>query len=398
MLKPKSILITFGSLFFFIGYVFSSSNNFDSQDKVIATLEYIAHGYEANNHNVAHLQIQGKLFLVQRAQQGREIPEEKIFAPRWVEFEYIIKGGKRRYEQNLLAMPKWRAYALDNNKRLLTFVPNAVHIYPLQDEESIWTRSIDPYSCFLQLSHYKGCENVGLAMQTYIEQIQKGEFNQENQKISVDVNEAGLFKICIKGEASTREYVIDSNKGFNLIKIKELRPFEKYWHEESGEYEYTELPTGQWIITKGIIKGLEDGIEYEKRLETSDINVDFEPPDEIFESESLHIPVDIYTVDHCFSPPLILNKGGTPDIKYLDALVGSDIANTETAKINHEGKIAVNTNQAYVEHDSMKGENTVQFPVAKTKIKWYWFIFTLMAIIGLFALTSIYLFLRKRAH
>lgn len=398
MKEPKRIIIIQVCLLFFAASATALNEDSNSQDKIIETLEYIAHGYETNARSVRQVRIQGRIFHEQKAQEGRQVSEGRIFAPKWLNFEYIKKDGKRRYEQDRLSMPNRRYYALDNNKRLLTFATNVVYIYPLRDEESRWVHLTDQYGNFVKPFNDQGSENVGLAMRKLIEVIRSGKFERKDWNISINVNEEGLITIHLKRNTTTEEYTIDSHKGFNLVKLKYFSPSEKFWRDYNGQYDYTQLETGGWTLTKGLLKGIENGIVYERRLETTDIQVDFEASDEIFESESLNIPDGIYTVDHHFSPPHKFKKGRSLNTEDIDAIPESDIGKTEIAQVNNKGEVTVDTNQGYVEHQSRNVKNPSEIPIATSWFKWHWFVIVFALIVTIGGTVSVLIYRRLKGQ
>lgn len=399
MANAKLILIFLPCLVFLVVAVVASNQEPDSvsklitsQEGVLETLEYIAQGYETCTRQTGQLNIQGRIFYVQQAQKGHEVPENKIFAPQWLNFEYTEKAGKRRYEQDRLSVPDKRYYALDNNKQLLTFTTNIVSVYPLRDEESRWSHLMQNYGDFLRLSNNSGYENVGRAMSSLIEEIRSGRFDQEDWSISIGLGDQSLFTIYIKRGIVEEEYAIDSQKGFNLIRARYFEPLEKFWRDYNRRCEYAQLDSGQWIVTKAESKGVENGVAYEKRLETSDIKVDFEAPDEIFEKESLNIPIGTYLVDYSFSPPIELKNGATLDVAHLDELVESQIEKTEVAQVNDKGRVTIGTHRAFVEHANADGRI-----VAASETKQYRFVmvFTIVLTLGGIVLVLVYLRLRR---
>lgn len=339
-------------------------------DEVIETLRYIARGYETNAAALGTLQLQGRIFHVQTAQEGRKIPDHRLMAPVWSGFEYIRKDGKRRYEEDMTNMPGKRAYALDNNKKMLVFAANVVRVYPLREEEARWAQITEPYNAFLRMSTAAGRENISRSVATLIAQIEAGEFAREDWNISVEADDAGLFRLRIKRKSTEEEYTIDGHKGFNLVESRFYYPSEKFWREQTGQYEYTKLAGGQWVLKNAQIKGVEDGVVYERRLETTSIETDFDAPDEIFEARSLNIPADMYTIDYSFSPPLELDRGATPDIDMLDRLIESDIAENQVAAIDSNGQLQVDIHKAYAERQAEDRLKATGRPAASARTKW----------------------------
>lgn len=398
MKGPKRIIIIQVCLLFFAASATASNEGSVPQDKIIETLEYIAHGYETNARSVRQVRTKGRIFHEQKAQEGRQIAENRIFAPRWLNFEYIKKDGKRRYEQDRLNMSNERLYALDNNKRLLTFATNIVRIYPLRDEESRWVHLTGLYGRFVRPGNVTGYENVGLAMRTLIGDIRAGKYEGKDWNISINVNEEDLFTIRLQRNIAAEEYTIDSHKGFNLVKLKYFEPSEKFWRDKNGQYDYTQLETGGWTLTKGLIKGISNGVIFEKRLETTDIQEDFEASDEIFESESLNIPAGIYTVDHHFSPPLELNRGKSLNTEDIDSLLESDIGRTEIALVNNKSEVNVYTHQAYVEHQSRNVKKPSETPIATSGGKWHWFVIVFALIVTIGGIVSVLIYRRLKGQ
>lgn len=402
MKKIGPVVVTLVCLPLFVAFDSQSGDSIPvstriiSPEKVLETLEYIAKAYETNAYDMGSLRVQGRIFHEQRAKEGAEIPESNTFSPRWLNFKYIQKDGKRRYEQDRLSMPNERHYALDNNKRLLTFATNVVHIHPVSDEESRWVRLMHLYGRFIQVHPRNGCENIARATRTLIEDIRSGKFDRKDWNISIDVNDKGLFIIHLKRNIVTEEYTVDSHRGFNLVKAEYLDPSKKLWREIHGGYDYTQLENGQWVLMKATIKGISGSIVSERRLETTGIEVDFEAPDEVFEAESLNIPANIYTVDHHFSPPLKLNRGRSLDTDDIDALLELDIAKTEVANVDDKGHITVNTHQAYVEHETRNAKKPVETPIATSSDQRYGFIIIFSLIITSGGVVSVLVYLRSK--
>jgi len=396
MIKPTQTPLIQSCLLIFVVSTPVLAGQITSHDKLISTLEYIADGYETHSRHEGPVRIRGRIFLEQRAQEGREISQRSIIPAKWANFEYIQKGGKRRYEGDSRFNPGDRYYALDNNKRLLQFAKNVVRIFPLSDEEHEWPNITGEYGDFLLVCGLKGYENVGRAMRTLIEQIRTGKFDRDDYNVSVNVDEQGSFTICVKMGINVNEWVIDSRRGFNLVKAKHYYPGKKFWSEHSTQYDYTQLKTGQWVLAKGELKGLEDGVVIEERLETTEIQTDFEAPDEIFEAESLNIPADIDTVDYHFSPPLELHRGGIPHVDYIDTLLESDIAKTQTAQVDDKGNVTVNTHQAYVEHEARNAKKPVEAPIATSAGRRYVFVLTFTLIVACGGVISVLVYLRLK--
>jgi len=283
------------------------------RDELIATLESIARGYEANVRKTGPVRVCGRIFCVQQAQERRQIPPNKVFAPQWVNFDYIQKDNKRRYEQDRLLSPGERVYALDNNRGLALYAtPSTLRIFPLADEEYRWSLLADLYHSFVILEGAVGKENVGRGMHSLVEEVQEGRFDTEGRTLSVDASDDGLLTITEGAKTSFTRFVIDSRKGFNLVarKYKYLRSSGQLWRDFEGTYEYSQLANGAWVLAKGRYKySVDDGTAGERRLEVTDIQTQFEVSDEIFELDSLHVPADVPLIDHSYSPPRVVNKG-----------------------------------------------------------------------------------------
>ena len=396
MAKAKLYVLSSVCLLFFTLSALAADEPSAQLDQVIETLRYIASGYETNADALGTLKLQGRIFHVQKAQEGRKIPDHRIMAPAWAGFEYIRKDGKRRYEEDMTNMPGKRAYALDNNKKMLIFAANVVRVYPLREEEARWAQITEPYNAFLRMSTAVGRENISRSAATLIEQIQAGEFARKDWNISVEADDAGLFKLRIKRKSTEEEYTIDGHKGFNLVESKFYYPSEKFRREETGQYEYTKLAGGQWVLKNAQVKGVEDGVVYERRLETAAIKTDFDAPDEIFEARSLNIPADIYTIDYSFSPPLELDRGATPDIDMLDTLIDSSIAENQIATIDSNGQLEVDIHKPYAERQAQDIGKAATKPVAVTRAKWQWFVIAPVIAIGIGVLVSVMIYRRSR--
>ncbi len=320
-----------------------------SSDEVIATLEYILQGHEAANQQSTTLIVSGKLFTVQKAPEGGEIPSNKVIKPGWLEFKYIQKDSKRRYEQDQRTRPGKRSYALDNNKRLLNYATNVVRIYSIAEEDENWAHLTGLYGDFPRFRNESGFANVSLAMRSLIEEIRSGKYERPDWNIAATAEDNGLFVIRAKRLMEEAEYVIDSNKGFNLVRSRYNRP-SKFPRTEESEFQYKEIQPDWWVLEKAEIKGVENGVVYEKRLEINNIQAGGDVSDEIFEAESLNIPEGIYTVDYHFSPPLVLDRKVFPKAENIDKLVDSDVAKTEIATVSEKGKKIVREHEEYVEH------------------------------------------------
>lgn len=321
-----------------------------AREQLPATLEYIARGYETNIQSLGPIRIQGRTFHSQWAREGAQIPSNETIPPVWLDFEYMEREGKRRYEQHNPSVASEYHYALDNNKRLLTFAPSIVDVYPLTDEEDRWPRLMHRYGRFQQVHPAGGYESVSRTMRTLLKDIQTGKFDAKNWEVSVDVAPEGLFAIRLKRNIVTEEYVIDSRKGFNLVKADYSEPSKKLWREIHGDYEYKQLENGSWILSAATIKGRSGDVLYERRLESAKIEAGFMAPDEMFEEGSLSIPPNTYRVDHSFSPPLELYKGSGPGIDTVENLMDTTIAQAEIAEVSGDGNVAVAAHDAYIAH------------------------------------------------
>lgn len=304
MKNVKRVIHIQMSIMFVFGAVLVIGENSGTDDKTINTLRYIADGYNSNKDNITRLQLSGRIYHSQYAAKGKAIPDNKIFIPEWLDFTYIEKDGKRRYEQDQIDNSKLRTFALDNNKRMLSYETNVVKLFPLDGEDVRWSKMCKTYGEFSNLSHKKGYSSVGEAMETIIEDIKSGKYEREDWNISLNLDEKGVFTCTLNQKSYSEEYQIDSNKGFNLIKTKFLYSSVKRPHEKESSYEYKQTDGGQWVLSTANIKGVEVGVVYERRLETTELKTEFEVSDNIFEEESLNIPLGIHRIDFAFSPPL----------------------------------------------------------------------------------------------
>lgn len=271
-----------------------------SREELIAALERIAQGYEANARSTGPVKFEGRIFNEQKAREGREIPYSRVILPHWINFTYIRKDGKRRYEQDKYLDPGERIVALDNNKKLAIVSAHVVRLFPLTNEEFQWSLLADQYHHFVMLQGIVGGENVGRMMRFFVGQIHEGRFDRDGRELSVDSDDHGLLTVTRTIDNSAKEFVVDSGKGFNLVarREKNVNASGELWHEYNGQCEYSQLPNGAWVLSKGRYTYTVRDVTGERRLEVTDIQTQFDAPDEVFELESLEIPEDIRTVDY----------------------------------------------------------------------------------------------------
>lgn len=295
----------------FVPMISAEHLDMTSPDELSAALERIATGYEKNIQSVGPLKIQGRIFNVQGAREGYEVAENAIFPAEWLDFTYIQKDGKRRYEQDqaLDTDRGVRSYTLDNNKRLFIYAGNVVRIFPLTDEEKRWNQANGFQNDFTMLRGVDGEENVGAAMRSYITRIQEALAGGRGWDMAVDMDDDALIKLTIGGGSQTlREFTIDSSKGFNLINrvMRTVNPTQEHPRGSETEYEYIQLANGAWILSKArFTYSGHNNVVGERRYELDEVVTDIdEIPDSLFEAESLGIPANIRTVDYSVSPPL----------------------------------------------------------------------------------------------
>jgi hypothetical protein len=344
-----------------------------ASEEYIATLEYIAEGYKANNSLQGSVSIEGRILHEQKAEKGKEIDSSRLFEPTWLTYKYFQKDGKRRYEQDRKGNPKERLYVFDNDKRIATYAPKIVKIFPIKDEESYWLNNAGLYGDFFYFLRTNDYMNVYSAMNTFIQAIKNGVYDGETAVMSLS-EENGLFTIKTTEGNFECEFTIDSKKGFNLVGMKTYCPDPKFYREYTGKYDFQELTTGNWAFVSGSLTGIENGVVFEKRLETNKIETNVNLPDELFEIDSLHLPPDVYTLDYHFSPPLELNRGSTPDVDQLDGLLETDVGEAEIAQVKESG-VAIQIDLAVENHRKKKNEpSELKGGKSETKFASFWLI------------------------
>lgn len=346
---------------------------FAASEEYISTLEYLAEGYRANNSLQGSVSIEGRILHEQKAEEGKEIDSGRLFESTWLAYKYLQKDGKRRYEQDRKGNPKERLYVFDNNKRIATYAPKIVKLFPIKEEESYWLNNAGIYGDFFYFLRTNDYMNVYSAMNTFIQAIKKGIYDGESAAMSLS-EENGLFTIKTTEGNFECEFTIDSKKGFNLVGMKTYCPDPKFYREYTGKYDFQKLNNGTWALVSGSLTGIENGVVFEKRLEINKIETNMNLPDELFEIDSLNLPPDVYTLDYHFSPPLELNRGSTPDVDQLDGLLEADIGETEIAQIKESG-VAIQKDLAVENHRKKKNEQSaLKERKPETKFATFWLI------------------------
>ena len=332
--------------------VLASLDAKNQREEVIQTLEYIANGYENSVPRDVPLHLQGRIFFEQRAQEGKEIPENNRFAPKWLQFDYLEQAGKRRYEQDRHEMPGQRYYVLDNNQRVTSYATNVVRIYPIKNKESTWVQKTNLYGDFLQSSRFPGEETLSLVMKNLAAAVKAGHFDAGDRDLVVDVNEGGLISVRARYDKDTCRWAVDPRKGFGMVAYEEHRPSEEFYVDKHQECEYERLSSGAWVLAKAKIFAISNGVIVDKRLETTEIKEGVKVPDSLFELESLKVPPDIYTVDYSFSPPLTIRKGPMDaNILQLDPLLTTPVATNQLATVDSNGQVKVGEHRAYIQDE-----------------------------------------------
>ena len=110
-------------------------------------LEQIARGYEAQNYRDSWLHVEGRIFDEQKAAEGATIAENQKFEPKWMDFKYFEKGGKRRLEREN-RRGTYACHVLDNNEEIVYFANKLFRVYGAENEEDKWIAQAPEFSWF----------------------------------------------------------------------------------------------------------------------------------------------------------------------------------------------------------------------------------------------------------
>ncbi|HUW20913.1 MAG TPA: hypothetical protein VMW16_16555 [Sedimentisphaerales bacterium] len=373
-----------------------------SGEAAMAMLEHIALGYESHQRQGGELHIRGKLFQHQFAQEGYEIPDDQVMAPAWRTFEYFEKNGKRRYQEQQYGSENETGYSLDNNEKLVAFWPRSLRTYPLHNEDYKWSRLMGDYGECLVVKPKLGYENVATAMRSLIVESEAHKAGATHPWDITVTFEEGIYKIrVVFSKTGWETFWIDATKGYNLIKTTKYDDHPKILRDVTKQLQYVQDQTGRWVLSAADISGYSRRVGVVRKMELLQVEAgELNLPEELFELSSLDIPRGIYTEDHHFSPPLILNKGGTPDIDYLGPLLEANITTTQVAKIDGKGDIAIADHHAYIEHEAAKTEQHPRRPAAANQRQWQPFItwFVLVLLMGGIISVLIHYRLKRRGH
>jgi len=317
--------------------------------EAVEILEHIAAGYEANRPREGQLHLSGRLYWEQHAEEGREIPPEKVKEGQWVDFDYYESEGKRRYEEEVRLPKGKRKYVLDDNEKIAVFAVNTLGLYPIENEEDSWVTKTGILGDSQRVIRSSEFNNVARAMRNFGKYF-LGDKAEAGGTFTVTEDE-GVYRVKYMSEHYSLETVIDSRKGFNLVEVTSISTHPRIDVRYKMECQYDQDSTGEWVLARVLRTGVERGVAFTKELEVTEMGSgDLGLSDEIFEVESLDIPRDVYIDDYRFSPPLSFKRGSVPDLSNVEELVDADIDVTEVATIDGEGEVGVSDHEAFVEH------------------------------------------------
>ena len=272
-----------------------SMDSISNPQEVIKTLRMIKAGYEASNTE-KNILMKGKIYYVQRAEEGKTIPEEKRDDPDWLDFTYARKGDRWRYEQQ---------FSIDLTVQL-TRLCDSDYIYRADERvgEKIETLAIAPNtdrvaSAYADLMgrfyvldwHEHGYENVPIAMDTMIDLIESEKTEEDPTKIDV-IKREDVFEISrSNGEWCEMTVRIDPAQGFHMTSSNTLQKYPgALTAVSSTEVKFEQVKPGFWMPRKAELRGNDRGTVFESTLVIDEYFVgDFEFDERLFTRESLKL-------------------------------------------------------------------------------------------------------------
>ena len=263
--------------------------------EVVKTLRMIKAGYEASNTEKNFL-MRGKIYYVQRAEEGKTIPETKRDDPDWLDFTYARKGDRWRYEQQS---------SIDLTVQL-TRLCDSDYLYRAdervgQDIESLviapnTDRGASAYAglmgrFYLLDFHKNGYENVPVAMNTMINLIESEKKEEDRTTIEV-IKKAGVFEISRSNRIWCGMTVrIDPDQGFNMTSSNLLVKYPGALTAVSLiEVKFEQVKPGFWLPRNAEIRGNDRGTVFESTLVIDEYFVgDFEFDERLFTRESIKL-------------------------------------------------------------------------------------------------------------
>ncbi|UCG48130.1 MAG: hypothetical protein JSU94_21970 [Phycisphaerales bacterium] len=317
LFRPRSLVLLVAVILFALA-VPRGARSMDSTSnpqEVIKTLRMIKAGYEASNTE-KNVLMKGKIFYVQRAEEGKTIPENYRDDPDWLDFMYARKGERWRYEQQFSIDPGvqltrlcdseyryWADERVGRDIETLEIAPNtdrAASAYA-----GLMTR-------FYVLDwHTSGYENVPVAMDTMIDLI--GSEKKEEDRTTIEViKKEGVFEISrSNGMYCEMTVRIDPNQGFNMTSSNTLVKWRGgLTSVTSKEVKFEQVKPGFWLPRNAEIHGNDSGVVLESKLVIDEYSAgDFEFDERLFSRESIKLAPNARIVDRNFTPPLEYHVG-----------------------------------------------------------------------------------------
>ena len=263
--------------------------------EVVKTLRMIKAGYEASNTEKNFL-MKGRIYYVQRAEEGKTIPENERDDPDWLDFTYVRKGDRWRYEQQ---------FSIDLTVQL-TRLCDSDYLYRAdervgQDVETLviapnTDRAASAYAGLMARFygfdfHQSGYENVPVAMDTMIDLIESEKKEEDHTTIEV-TKEAGVFEISRSNGVWCEMTVrIDPDQGFNMTSSNTLVKYPGAVTAVSlTKMKFEQVKRGFWLPRNAKIRGNDGGTVFESRLVIDEYFAgDFEFDERLFTRESIKL-------------------------------------------------------------------------------------------------------------
>jgi hypothetical protein len=277
--------------------------------EVVKTLRMIKAGYEASNTE-KNVLMKGKIYYVQRAEEGKTIHETSRDDPDWLDFTYARKGDRWRYEQQFsrdLTVQLTRLCDSDYIYRADGRVGqdiNTLVVAPNTD------RVASAYAGFMARfylldAHSSGYENVPAAMDTMINLVESEKKEEDGKRIEV-IEKAGVFEISrSNGKWCEMTVRIDPNQGFHMTSSNLLQNWQGgLTSVTSTEVKFEQVKPGFWLPRNAEIHGNDSGIVLESKLVIDEYSVgDFEFDERLFTKESIKLAPNARIDDMTFTPP-----------------------------------------------------------------------------------------------
>jgi hypothetical protein len=314
-----------------------SMDSISNPQEVVKMLRMIKAGYEASNTE-KNVLMKGKVFYVQRAEEGKTIPENKRDDPDWLDFTYARKGDRWRYEQQFsidLTVQLTRLCDSDYTYKADGRPGQDIHtlvIAPNTDQRASGYAGLMARFYVLDF-HESGYENVPIAMDTMINLIESEKKEEDRTTIEV-IKKAGVFEISrSNGKWCEMTVRIDPDQGFHMTSANTLQKYPGALTAVSLiEVKFEQVKPGFWLPRNAERRGNDRGTVFESTLVIDEYSVgDFEFDERLFTRESIKLAPNARIVDKNFKPQLVYHVGAP--LQALDQLALDEMIQSPATKV-----------------------------------------------------------------